>query len=76
MEYAATLKAEAWLRLSIRGDREGPTFDDEEYVAIICSHIRSNFGTGGRVHSRPMTVMHVCYAHLLFADGIREVLAS
>ncbi|KAL4867497.1 hypothetical protein BDV12DRAFT_186670 [Aspergillus spectabilis] len=56
--------------------REAPvsTPGGEEYVTIIYSHVRSNPRTGGRVYSRPMTAMHICYAHLLFADGIREVL--
>ncbi|KAL3494426.1 hypothetical protein BJX62DRAFT_234301 [Aspergillus germanicus] len=56
--------------------REDPTAngDDEESITILYSHVRSNPLTGGKVYSKPMTAMHVCYAHLLFANGVREVL--
>ncbi|KAL4747435.1 hypothetical protein BDW72DRAFT_209633 [Aspergillus terricola var. indicus] len=56
--------------------RERPVANGEEEITIIYSHVRSNPRTGGRVYSRPMTAMHVCYAHLLFAEGAREALAS
>ncbi|KAL3449398.1 hypothetical protein BJX65DRAFT_36902 [Aspergillus insuetus] len=46
----------------------------DESITILYSHVRSNPLTGGKVYSRPMTAMHVCYAHLLFANGVREVL--
>ncbi|KAL2845155.1 hypothetical protein BJX68DRAFT_269341 [Aspergillus pseudodeflectus] len=56
--------------------RDDPTAngDGEEHITIVYSHVRSNPLTGGKVYSRPMTAMHVCYAHLLFANGVREVL--
>ncbi|KAL4886214.1 hypothetical protein BJY04DRAFT_213745 [Aspergillus karnatakaensis] len=50
--------------------------EGEGYATIVYSHVRSNPLTGGRVYSRPMTAMHVVYAHLLFADGVREVLGG
>ncbi|KAL3429609.1 hypothetical protein BDV09DRAFT_202871 [Aspergillus tetrazonus] len=56
--------------------RERPVANGEAEITIIYSHVRSNPRTGGQVYSRPMTAMHVCYAHLLFAEGVREVLAS
>jgi hypothetical protein len=46
----------------------------EESITVLYSHVRSNPLTGGKVYSKPMTAMHVCYAHLLFANGVREVL--
>ncbi|KAL3467658.1 hypothetical protein BJX64DRAFT_248270 [Aspergillus heterothallicus] len=48
--------------------------DGEENVTIVYSHVRSNPRTGGQVYSKLMTAMHVVYAHLLFAEGVREVL--
>ncbi|KAL2835679.1 hypothetical protein BJY01DRAFT_223217 [Aspergillus pseudoustus] len=50
------------------------TTTGEKHVTIVYSHVRSNPRTGGQVYSRLMTAMHVCYAHLLFANGVREVL--
>ncbi|KAL4977908.1 hypothetical protein BDW66DRAFT_149637 [Aspergillus desertorum] len=77
VEYAGRTKGRS-LAASHRFElvREHPMGGDEEGVTIIYSHVRSNPRTGGRVYSRPMTAMHVGYAHLLFAEGVREVLAS
>ncbi|KAL6239536.1 hypothetical protein BDW75DRAFT_250406 [Aspergillus navahoensis] len=77
VEYAGRTKGRS-LAASHRFElvREHPLGDREEGVTIIYSHVRSNPRTGGQVYSRPMTAMHVCYAHLLFAEGVREILAS
>ncbi|KAL4989435.1 hypothetical protein BDW68DRAFT_175960 [Aspergillus falconensis] len=77
VEYAGRTKGRS-LAASHRFElaREHPIGNHEEGVTIIYSHVRSNPRTGGQVYSRPMTAMHVCYAHLLFAEGVREVLAS
>lgn len=78
MEYAGRTKGRS-LAASHRFEllRESPAGDGEdEGVTIIYSHVRSNPRTGGQVYGWFMTAMHVCYAHLLFAEGVREVLAS
>ncbi|KAL4924014.1 uncharacterized protein BDV17DRAFT_301361 [Aspergillus undulatus] len=79
VEYAGRTRGRSLAashRFEIFRQFSGPTLGDQEQVMIIYSHVRSNPRNGGQVYSRPMTAMHVCYAHLLFADGIREVLAS
>lgn len=78
VEYAGRTKGRS-LAASHRFEllRESPAGDGEdEGVTIIYSHVRSNPRTGGQVYGWFMTAMHVCYAHLLFAEGVREVLAS
>ncbi|KAL4993814.1 hypothetical protein BDV10DRAFT_198039 [Aspergillus recurvatus] len=77
VEYAGRTKGRS-LAASHRFElvKEQPMGYREEGVTIIYSHVRSNPRTGGQVYSRPMTAMHVCYAHLLFAEGVRELLAS
>lgn len=76
VEYAGRTKGRS-LAASHRFEliRDSQTVDDEDGVTIVYSHVRSNPRTGGRVYGRFMTTMHVCYAHLLFAEGVREVLA-
>ncbi|KAI9371591.1 hypothetical protein BJX61DRAFT_18322 [Aspergillus egyptiacus] len=72
-EYAGRTKGRS-LAASHRFEVIRETVAGEEQVKIIYSHVRSNPRTGGRVYSTVMTGLHVLYAHLLFADGIREVL--
>lgn len=78
VEYAGRTKGRS-LAASHRFEllKDSPTVgEDDGGITIIYSHVRSNPRTGGHVYGRFMTAMHVSYAHLLFAEGVRELLAS
>lgn len=44
-----------------------------QMVTVTFSHVSCN-SRSGRPYSRPFKFLHLVYARLLFADGIREIM--